>query len=215
MSDPAVADQLTFAFIQANDVWVSLRGAPPQQITHLGLGTQQLNWFLLWSEDQTRLLAVASNNPSSGTATSEAWIIGLPGKSVQSLPSSAVASACADHSCAWLEDRYIVHMNTTRPGSHYLYYKIYDTQAQHDLSTGLDSQEITFWQVRGSSVFFTPYDNEPTFALGAIKRFDFNSNQITTQFTLPGTMVAEGIPSGVWDLSADAREVVVEFDVGT
>jgi hypothetical protein len=51
VSTPALASHLAFAFIQANDVWISLHGTPPQQVTHLGLGTQPLSWFLLWSPD--------------------------------------------------------------------------------------------------------------------------------------------------------------------
>ena len=214
VSDPALASQLAFAFIQANDVWISLHGAPPQQVTHLGLGTQQLSWFLLWSADQTKLF-VDPINPASGVALSEAWIISLPGNMVQSLPSSApVIASCADHDCAWLEDRYLVHQDESRHGPHSSSFRVYDTQAQRDLSTSLDAQLATRMQVRGASVYFTPYAPAPTSMPGTIKRFDFSSNHITTQFTVPGPLVAEGIPSGSWNLSADARAVVEHFSGG-
>ena len=214
VSNPALAGQLAFAFIQANDVWISLHGAPPQQVTHLGLGTQQLSWFLLWSPDQTKLF-VDPINPASGAALAEAWIISLLGNTVQSLPSSApVIASCADHDCAWLEDRYLVHQDESRLGAHASYFRVYDTQAQRDLSTSLDDQHATRMQVRGASVYFTPYALAPTSMPGTIKRFDFSSNQITTLFTVPGPLVDEGIPSGSWNLSTDARAVVENFSVG-
>jgi hypothetical protein len=210
----ALASQLAFAFIQANDVWISLYGAPPQQVTHLGLGAQQLGWFLLWSPDQTKLF-VDPINPASSAPVSEAWLISLPGDTVQALPPSApVILSCADHDCAWLEDRYLVHQDESRPGSHSFFFRLYDTQAERDLSTSLDGQQATRMQVRGDSVYFTPYDLAPTSIPGAIKRLDFTSDQITTQFMVPGPLVDEGIPSGSWELSADAREVVEHFSVG-
>ena len=212
--DPAIADQLSFAFIQANDVWISLRGAPPQQVTHLGLGTQQLGWFLLWSPDQTRLF-VDPINPFSGASLAKAWIINLPGNTAQPLPSTApVIDSCADHDCAWLEDRYLVHQDVSRQGAHYSYFQVYDTQAQRDLSTALDNQQTTLMQVRGSNVYFTSYDLRPTSMSGTIKRFDFPSGQITTQFTVPGPLVEQGLSSGVWNLSADARQVVMYLFAG-
>ena len=214
VSAPAIASQLTFAFILANDVWVSLHGAPPQQVTHLGLGTQRLGWFLLWSPDQTKLF-VDPINPASGASLSEAWIISLPGNTVQPLPSSApVIDSCADHNCAWLEDHYLVHQDESRQGTHYFYFRIYDTQAQRDLSTGLDNQQATEMEVRGASVDFTSYDLSPTSTPGTIKRFDFSSNEITTQFSVPGPLVAQGISSGSWNLSADGREVVESLSGG-
>jgi hypothetical protein len=214
VSNPALASQLAFAFIQANDVWISLHGAPPQQVTHLGLGTQELSWFLLWSPDQTKLF-VDPINLASGAAVSQAWIIGLPGNMVQSLPSSApVIASCANHNCAWLEDRYLVYQDESRQGQHSSYFRVYDTQAQRDLATSLDDQQATRMQVRGDSVYFTPYALAPTSIPGTIKRFDFSSNQITTQFTVPGPLIEEGVASGSWNLSADARAVVERFSVG-
>ncbi len=134
---------------------------------------------------------------------------------MQSLPSSApVIASCADHDCAWLEDRYLVHQDESRLASHSFYFRVYDTQAQRDLSTSLDNQHATRMQVRGASVYVTPYAPAPTSMPGTIKRFAFSSNQITAQFTVPGPLIDGGIPSGSWNLSADGREVVEHFSVG-
>jgi hypothetical protein len=214
VSDSILAGHLTFAFIQANDVWISLHGTPPQQVTHLGLGTQQLGWFLLWSPDQTKLFVDPTTLATDG-AVSHAWIISVPGNTVQSLPSSSpVIASCANHNCAWLEDRYLVHQDISRSPAHSSYFRVYDTQAQRELSTRLDDQRATRMQVRGASVYFTPYELAPTSVPGSINRFDFNSNQITTQFSVPGPLIEGGLASGSWNLSADAREAVEHFSVG-
>jgi hypothetical protein len=65
--NPDFARQLFLEYVQANDVWVSGRSAAPQQVTHLNLSTQPLDWSLTWSADQTKFLATESIAVSSGT----------------------------------------------------------------------------------------------------------------------------------------------------
>ncbi len=218
VSDSAIASQLSFAFVQANDVWVSLRGAPPQQVTHLNLSTQQLAWYLVWSADQTKLLVVESNPTSSSGFQGGAWMISLPGESITPVSTFATLSSGCAFSCGWLEDRYLVYADVAEAGSHAQVYHIYDTQAQRALATSLDSQKITEWEVRGGELYFTPYvDSTGTgsFVPGAIKRFDLASNQITTAFTVSeGALVAEGISSARWDISADGKKIVYYFFAG-
>ncbi len=214
VSDMNIARQLSFAFIQANDVWVSLHGAAPRQVTHLDLSTQQLDWHLVWSADGTKLLAAAINPVSNGAFAGGAWIISLPDGSAASLSAFASLSGCAI-SCGWLDGRYLVYADVAEAGSHAQVYHIYDTQAQRALSTSLDNQRITEWEVRGGELYFTPYiDSTGTgsFVPGAIKRFDLASNQITTAFTVSeGALVAQGASFAHWDISADGSKIVYYF----
>ncbi|HEY7125493.1 MAG TPA: hypothetical protein VH540_16175 [Ktedonobacterales bacterium] len=214
ISDAAIASQLSFAFVRANDVWVGLHGAAPQQVTHLGLPAQPLDWHLIWSADQATLLATESNDFSTGAFQGESWIIRLPEQAVTPLLDAATLTAGCTISCGWLGGRYLVHADATQVGSHAQIYHIYDIQTQRDLSTSLDSEVITEWQVHGSSLYFTPYNVNVENSPGIIKRFDLSSNQITTVFTVPGPLVSEGIPSGNWDLSADGRRAVMSFAFG-
>lgn len=215
VSNPDIARQLSLAFVQANDVWVSVRGAAPRQVTHLNLSPQSLDWRLTWSADQTKLLATESNSVSSGTFAGGAWIISLPELSITPLPTLASLSGGCSISCGWLDDRYFVYADVAEAGSHARVYHVYDTHTQRPLSTSLDTQNITEWEVRRGEVYFTPYlDSTGTgrFVPGAIKRFDLASNQMSTAFTVSeGALVSDGISSARWDLSADGTRVVYYF----
>lgn len=215
ISDAAIASQLSFAFVRANDVWVSLRGATPRQVTHLGLPAQQLDWRLIWSADQTRLLATESNDFSTGAFQGQSWIIGLPDQAVTPLSATDLLTEGCTISCGWLGDRYLVHADVAKVGSHAQVYHVFDTHTRRDLSTRLDSEVITAWEVRGASLYFSPYldsTGRGTFAPGAILRFDLASNQITTVFTVTiGALVSEGISAANWDISADGSKIVYYF----
>src|SRR5262249_38455800 len=50
-SDAAITSQLTYAFVQGNEVWVSLHGTPPRQVTHLGVTRDYSFWNLFWADD--------------------------------------------------------------------------------------------------------------------------------------------------------------------
>jgi hypothetical protein len=215
VSDATIASQLSFAFVKGNDVWVSLHGAAPQQVTHLGLPTQQLDWRLLWSADQTKLLATESNDFTGGTFQGESWIISLPGQTVTPLSDAAPLTAGCTISCGWLGDHNLVHADAAQVGSHAQIYHVYDTQTQRDLATRLDSQIITEWEARGTALYFTPYVSSTGnggFVPGSILRFDLASNQITTAFSVSeGALVSEGISSANWDISADGSKIVYYF----
>jgi hypothetical protein len=215
VSDTNVAGRLSFAFVQANDVWVSLRGAPPQQVTHLNLPAQQLDWQLMWSADQTRLLATESNPFASGGFQGAGWLISLPEGRITPLPAQSPLTEGCTLSCGWLGDRYLVHVDFAKAGSHEQPYHVYDTQTQRDLATSLDGQVITEWEIRGSAFYFTPYLDSTgmgRFVPGAIKRFDLASNQITTAFTVSeGALISGGMSSAHWDISADGHRIIYYF----
>jgi hypothetical protein len=215
VSDSAIAGQLSFAFVQANDVWVSWRGAAPQQVTHLNLSAQQLAWNLVWSADQTKLLATEGNSDPGGASQAGVWIISLAEETITPLPTLSPVTAGCVISCGWLDDRYLVYMDVAQTGSHAQVYHIYDTQRQRTLSTSMDNLRITEWEARDDELYFTPYiDSVDTdnFVPGAIKRFDLASNRITTAFTVSeGALVIQGLSSAHWDLSADGKKIIYYF----
>lgn len=208
VSDPQVAAQLSFAYVQDNDVWASIHGAPPIQLTHFGLDSQaQLSWILLWSPDGSKLLVGQSSFASQQGAE---WLLSpLDGK-VTPCPIACVGFY------AWLGDRYIIHV--TGGGGHFLTVGLYDLQAQRALATALDTQRLTVLEVRGAAVYFTPYDlpQPPRPQDGVVKRFDLATNTITTAYTVPGPLILNGIPFyGSWDLSDDGTRLVVSFTSGS
>src|SRR5262249_48663275 len=85
--------------------------------------------------------------------------------------------------------------------------RIYDAQAQRDLTTALDHQPAIELQVRDAAVYFTPYAPAPP---GTIQRFDSDNNSITTVFTVPG-FLPQNASSG-WELSADGGHVLSRVD---
>ena len=203
VSDPATARQLSFAFAQNNDVWVSWHGQPPQQVTHLGLGAQALSWWFVWSTDQTKLLAVAQPGQ-----VAQGWVITLPAGTVLPLPATSLFAEGTIW--AWIGDRYVVYV--FRGASHARAYNVYDTQTQRALATTLSSIQATEMEVRGASVYFTDYYASsgpgPGPTPGIVRRWDMASNTITTAFTVPVMLVAQGLPAGSWNLSADASRII-------
>ncbi len=210
VSDAPVARAISFAFVADNDVWVSLHGAQPRQVTHLGLDPgAQLGWLLLWSPDASQLLASASPLGSPG----QAWLLSLPSGTVSPFPPLCLGP------CFWLGERYIIY--PIGGGTHYMYVQLYDVQQRRAVPTALDTQPLVEdLETRGSSAYFTPY---PTSAPqpqatqgGVVKRFDLATNTITTAYVVPGALVSEGIPfSGTWDLSATGSRLVVSFVGGS
>jgi hypothetical protein len=210
VSDTTIAGQLSFAFVQANDVWVSWQGAAPHQITHLGLDTTNLSWSLIWSDDHSKLLTAENNNFSGGVFQAIAWVIALPGGAITPLQATPdIASSFQ----AWLGNRYLVYMDPARVGSHAQYRLLYDTQAQRPISTALDNQLMTLWDIHGTSLYFSPYIDSTgrggPFVPGEIRRFDLASNQVSTVFTVnAGALVSGGLSSANWDTSADGSKIV-------
>jgi hypothetical protein len=212
VSDPAAARLLTFAYVRDGDVWASLHGVQPQQITHLGLGGQldQLDWRLTWSADASRLLV---SEASYVVGSARAWIVALPADTVTSVPASTLVPDGCQIKCVWLGDRYLVYADAPHVGPHSQTYHVYDTQLARELATTLDPLRVTEIEPRGLSLYFTPYAVAPTAEPGSIERFDLTGNMITPMYTTPGPLVGEGIPSGSWDLSADGRRAAVSFVV--
>lgn len=212
VSDPAVAAELSFAFVRDNDLWVSWQGSAPRQVTHFGLGNQSLDWRLVWSADHTKLLAVAASSPITA-ATVRGWILAMPGGAATALPLPAGANVSLGcmNACAWMADRYIVYHNEAANSSpHATYLKLYDTQTQRDLSTALDTIEMTGYQPIGTDIYFVDYrmSESPMPGPTVISRFDLASNTITIAFTVPVSLVMGGLPAGGFDLSADASKIV-------
>jgi hypothetical protein len=203
VSDPAAARQLSFAFAQHNDVWVSLHGQAPQQVTHLGLGTQSLSWGFVWTSDQSKVLAVAQSGQSG-----YAWTITLASDTVTPMPATLPTVDSAPR--AWIGDRYLVYVS--QESSHARAYDVYDTQAQRALATPIATTLATKMEVRGESVYITDYRASdgpgPTPTPGVVRRYDLASNTVTTAFTVPAMLVAQGLPVGSWDLSADASRII-------
>ncbi|MGH2487687.1 MAG: hypothetical protein ACRDHE_16925, partial [Ktedonobacterales bacterium] len=218
VADTQVAKQLSVAYVQDNDIWIGLRGARPTQATHLGLATpDSLTWRLVWTDDQSRLLAVANDDAHATTVAPRAWIITTATGAVTAMSpatSGNLGGGC-EMACSWLGDRYIAHANPTVAATHYLEYQVYDTQAQRDLTTALDTVQVVELETRGAEIYFNPYTVSPGPTPGTISRFDLASNTITRAvFTAPGPLVSQGIPSANWDISADGSAVVYEFGIG-
>jgi hypothetical protein len=215
--DPALALQLTFAFVQDNDVWVSWKSKAPQQMTHLGVGAQHLIWTLAWSPDQSKLLI---NETADVDATSaRAWILTLaPNYSLTELPASApVVAGCANYfTCSWLGQRYIIHLNRAVYNQNFHSFKIYDLQSGRDLTTALDDQTISELEVRGQYVYFSSVQTSGGAGAppGKIERFDLAGNSYTTVYTAPGPFIGEVAVVGGWDLSADASRAVSWYTAG-
>lgn len=214
VSDPAVAAELSFAFVRDNDVWVSWQGNAPRQLTHFGLGNQSLDWGLIWSPDHTKLLAVAAASPITA-ATARGWILAMPGGAATALPSGANVSLGCLTACTWMVDRYIAYFNdAANPPPRFTYLKLYDTQTQRDLSTALDTIGIPEHQYQpiGTDIYFADFRHASSSGLqtylGVISRFDLASNTITTAFTVPGPAIEQAIPDGGFDLSADGSKIV-------
>jgi len=209
VSDAATARQLSFAYALDGEVWVSQHGAPPQQMTHVGLTDPSLQWWFTWTPDATKLLV---NAGSFDGTHAQAWIISLPDGAVTSLPASSPLVEGCGHLCYWVSDRYIVQ--GIPAGSHYERYQVYDTQARRVVPSGLDGQSVTEVEVRGDSIYFSPYESADVahYAPGRIRRASVGNQTVTTSFTLPGPLVDEGIPFGSWDLSADGRRVVASLN---
>ncbi len=204
VSDAQEAQAVSFAYVQNNDVWVSLHGAQPRQMTHVGLDPQaQLAWILIWSPDASQLLASESPFTSQG----QAWLISLSNGTVSPFPPLCLGP------CWWLGERYIVY--PAGGGTHYMQVQLYDIQQRRAVPTALDAQQVVNdLETRESSVYFTPYPMSPppTPQDGLVKRFDLATNAITAAYTLPGPVIIEGIPLfGAWDLSADGSRLVAAF----
>lgn len=217
VSDQQVANQINVAYVQDNEVWLGMRGAQPEQVTHLGLSqTLTLDWRLIWSPDSSKLLVVANDNPPAQVTHPRVWIIAAETGSVTDVPSLGAAdlSLGCEQACSWLTDRYIVHVNPNGGSPHYAQYEIYDTQTQRDISTALDNVAASDLEVRGSAVYFSGYYVSPSSMPGTINRFDLDTNTITANvFTAPGPLVSQGIPAASWDISADGSHVVYLFGI--
>jgi hypothetical protein len=218
VADPTIANQLNIAYVQNNDVWIGLRGARPTQATHLGLTTpDSLMWRLVWSADESELLATANDDAHAATVAPRAWIIATATKAVTALPqaTSANLGGGCEMTCSWLGDRYIAHANPTAAATHYLVYQIYDTQTRRDLTTALDKLPVVGLETRGAAIYFSPYAVSPGPTPGTISRFDLASNTITPSvFTAPGPLVSQGLPAANWDISSDGSSIVYEFGFG-
>src|SRR5262249_446649 len=84
VNDALVARQIPFAYAQDHDIWVSLRGALPQRLVHLSFTATKPRWTLVWSPDQSRLLATFydTRGPTRG-----AWILSVPDGAATPAPS--------------------------------------------------------------------------------------------------------------------------------
>jgi len=213
--DAAIKSQLTYAYVQGNEVWVSLRGAPPRQVTHLGVTGEYSFWNLFWADDASRLLMVASG---ANAAKPLAWVLTLPEGSVRLLPDksvtprlvpSPVASGCiADFICYWLGDRYILYVDVGPHAPNFNYYAVYDIQTDQRLTTPIDGVGITRGEVRRGSFYYTT--NEPGTRL--VNSLDMARHGAGPVFTTPGPLVSEGGGEprliGGWDLASDAHRLV-------
>ena len=218
VSDAAIARQLNIAYVQNDEVWIGVRGAQPVQVTHLSLPPQnRLDWRLIWSDDGSKLLAVANDNPPAQVTRPRVWIIATSTGSVTDAPSLGAAdlSLGCGQACWWLGDRYIVHVNPNLGTPHSQQYEVYDTQTQRDISTALDKLPITELEVRGNAVYFSGYSVSQPPTPSTIDRFDIATNSITAGvFTTPAALVSEGIPVANWDISADGSKIVYLFGSG-
>lgn len=214
VADPAIARQLSFAFIQGNEVWVSPHSAAPRQVTHLGLRSLQLA-RIIWAPDQSRLLDVGNDTSHPSNPADQGWIVTLPSGAVTPLPASAaaVAGGCLAN-CAWMTDRYLVYISTG--ASHFSNYAIYDTQASRILTTALTAARAVELEVRGTDAYFVDYtaSEGPRIGPGVVDRYSLGDNTITQAYTLPAPLVAQGIPSGNFDLSADGTRIVETSEIG-
>ncbi len=215
IADPAIARQLSFAFVRNNDVWESYHGAQPRQITHLSLSGQQLSWRLSWTPDQSKILAWAVSDLQPNQPA-YAWSITTDDNNVTPLPSTLAQACGGGLTCFWLTDRYIVHFDIARIGAHAQYLKLFDLQTGRDISTALDDEKVTEVEVRGSALYYTPYtfSSGPDTSPGMIWRFDVRTDTITRVFTVPGPLISQGLPAGTWDLSQNAHELVAWFGTG-
>lgn len=131
VSDAQDAQAVSFASVQNNDIWVSLHGAQPRQMTHLGLDPQEsFDWMLNWSPDASQLLASESPFTSQG----QTWLLSLPSGTVSPFPLPCLGP------CFWLGERYIVYM--AGGGTHYMQVKVYDVQQRRAIPSALDAQQI-------------------------------------------------------------------------
>jgi len=115
-----IAAHLTYTYVSNNDVWVSINGASPRQITHLGLAGTYI-WNLVVSADHSLVLAVGE---ATGGASTHAWLITLPadvvtminiGNISQINSAASLAVDCTSNSdqrfiqaCRIIADRYLV-----------------------------------------------------------------------------------------------------------
>lgn len=205
VSDAQAAQAVSFAYVQNNDVWVSLHGAQPQQMTHLGLDPQaQLDWLLFWSPDASQLLATASSASGQG----QAWLLSLTSGTASPFP-----PLCAGP-CVWAGERYLIY--PTDLESHWMRVGLYDVQQRRAVPSALDSEQaiVDDLEARGSAVYFSPYVISPPQSPqdGVVDRFDLTANTITTAYTLPAPVVSEGIPLfNAWDLSGAGNRLVAAF----
>jgi hypothetical protein len=204
VTDGAAAQQLSYAYELANDVWVGWQGKAAFQATHLGLGAGHPIWTIAWAQDHTLLLA---NETSDVDATSaRAWLIQLaPAFAVSEVAAdSPLVRGCANYfTCQWVGHRYIVHVDRALPHNQYHAYRIYDLKAGADVASPLDGQTIYTLEVRGALVYYSVPGAE--LDLGRIDVVDPTGAQPPASLVAPS---AAWSGNSLWDLSADGMRVI-------
>jgi hypothetical protein len=204
IADAAAAQQLSYAYVLANDVWIGQQGRQPLQATHLGLGTDHLIWTIAWAQDHTLLLANETSDVDATTA--RAWLIELaPALAVSEVAAdSPLVRGCANYfSCQWVGHRFVVHVDRAIPRKQYHTYRIYDMKAGADVASPLDGQTIYTLEVRGALVYYSVPAAE--FDFGRINVVDPTGAQP------PASLVAPSVAwsgNSLWDLSADGMRVI-------
>lgn len=206
VANPTLARDATVAFVLNNDVYASVRGGAAQQVTNLHLGATAFAWTLAWSDDLTRLVAVASTG--SYPPVTQGWIITLPGDAVTAIPSSSpIFTECGPCALYWLGNRYLYYVNPQVQTPHAAAYRIYDTTTRQILTTPIDNIEQPWRPVeRNGNLYIISAGSASSGPCGSppvVQQYDPATNALTTLITLTGYTFDIGIQYGSLAVAAD------------
>ncbi len=194
IQNAAIADQLAFAYVQNNDVWVSIHGAQPTQLTHLEKTIQGLSW----TADQTKLAITYGDYPNIASE-----VVNVATGATTALP-AALFQYCGigpNGSCPWIGDRYLAYFITQGP--HNASYGVYDTQTSQTLKITLNSLPYAP-VIHGNSVY---YITSQSCATSVLNRLDLLAGTVTTVATLPGSPFDLGINGGGFSVAPNGDAI--------
>lgn len=212
-----IAAALTYAYVSDNDVWVSIHGTSPRQITHLG-ATGATIAHLVISADHTLILA---SGGISGEPNVLVWLITLPadvvttinlGNISQTSSVAALAVNCMSNSsqldlqtCRIIADRYLVGCSLYH-SAHVISCLALDLRTGQAVQLPQALDQLTNAEITSDAIYYSPFvpaSNAPaTIQPQPIYRYDFASGA-TTEIYHDFYSAEDG-----WSIAARTQQII-------